>query len=26
VTTYGPRDFDPNPIGPGETGQPIPRL
>ncbi len=25
VTTYGPRDFDPNPVGPGETGQPIPR-
>jgi pSer/pThr/pTyr-binding forkhead associated (FHA) protein len=25
VTTYGPRDFDPAPVGPGETGQPIPR-
>jgi pSer/pThr/pTyr-binding forkhead associated (FHA) protein len=24
VTTYGPRDFDPTPVGPGETGQPIP--
>ena len=24
VTTYGPRDFDPSPVGPGETGQPIP--
>jgi len=24
VTTYGPRDFDPAPVGPGETGQPIP--
>lgn len=23
VTTYGPRDFDPTPVGPGETGQPI---
>lgn len=23
VTTYGPRDFDPAPVGPGETGQPI---
>jgi pSer/pThr/pTyr-binding forkhead associated (FHA) protein len=24
VTTYGPRSFDPTPVGPGETGQPIP--
>lgn len=23
VTTYGPRDFDPVPAGPGETGQPV---
>lgn len=23
VTTYGPRDFDPSPVGPGETGQPV---
>jgi pSer/pThr/pTyr-binding forkhead associated (FHA) protein len=25
VTSYGPRDFDPGPVGPGETGHPIPR-
>ena len=25
VTTYGPRDFDSSPVGPGETGHPVPR-
>jgi pSer/pThr/pTyr-binding forkhead associated (FHA) protein len=25
VTAYGPREFDQSPIGPGETGQPIPQ-
>jgi pSer/pThr/pTyr-binding forkhead associated (FHA) protein len=24
VTSYGPREFEPTPVGPGETGQPIP--
>ena len=24
VTSYGPRNFQPAPVGPGETGQPIP--
>ena len=26
ATTYGPRDFEQTPVGPGETGQPIGRL
>jgi len=25
VTTYGPREFDQSPVGPGETGHPVPR-
>jgi pSer/pThr/pTyr-binding forkhead associated (FHA) protein len=25
VTAYSPREFDSRPVGPGETGQPIPR-
>jgi pSer/pThr/pTyr-binding forkhead associated (FHA) protein len=25
VTTYGPRDFDRTPVGPGETGHPVDR-
>ncbi len=25
VTTYGPRQFDSSPVGPGETGHPVPR-
>ena len=25
VTTYGPREFEQMPVGPGETGQPVPR-
>jgi len=25
VTTYGPREFDQEPVGPGETGHPVPR-
>ena len=25
VTTYGPRQFDSGPVGPGETGHPVPR-
>ena len=25
VTSYGPREFEPAPVGPGETGDPIPR-
>lgn len=24
MTTYGPRDFEQMPVGPGETGQPVP--
>jgi len=24
VTTYGPRDFEQGPVGPGETGHPLP--
>jgi len=25
MTTYGPREFDQEPVGPGETGHPVPR-
>jgi pSer/pThr/pTyr-binding forkhead associated (FHA) protein len=25
VTAYGPREFDQGPVGPGETGHPVPR-
>jgi len=25
VTSYGPREFDSRPVGPGETGHPVPR-
>jgi pSer/pThr/pTyr-binding forkhead associated (FHA) protein len=25
MTTYGPREFDQEPVGPGETGHPLPR-
>jgi len=25
VTAYGPREFDQSPVGPGETGHPVPR-
>jgi len=25
VTTYGPREFDQEPVSPGETGHPVPR-